>query len=83
MNPNVKSYERYGKRGIEFRYESFDEFLSELGERPTSNHSLSRLLDRGHYEPGNVVWGDREHQSVQAILNNMLVSLGIEQHEAA
>ena len=33
--PNHISYKRYGGRGIEFRFTSFQEFLDELGERPS------------------------------------------------
>lgn len=43
-------------RGIEFRFESFDEFFAEVGRRPTPKHSLDRIKNNGHYEKGNVHW---------------------------
>ena len=34
-NPNAEGYENYGGRGIEFRFESFEQFLAEVGRKPT------------------------------------------------
>lgn len=53
---NVWNYKNYGGRGIEFRFDSFDKFLSELGSRPSSRHSIDRINNDGHYEIGNVRW---------------------------
>lgn len=55
-NPNDLAYDRYGKRGIEFRFTSFEEFLNELGRKPTKKHTLDRIETNGHYEVGNVKW---------------------------
>jgi hypothetical protein len=55
-NPRCKDYRNYGGRGIEFRFASFLEFLAEVGERPSPQHSLDRINNDGHYEPGNVRW---------------------------
>ncbi len=54
-NPNVSSYPRYGGRGIEFRFNSFEEFFAELGEMPPK-YTLDRIDNDGHYEKGNVRW---------------------------
>jgi hypothetical protein len=58
------SYERYGGRGIEFRFDSFEDFYSEVGTRPSAKHSLDRIDVDGHYEPGNIRWAT---DSIQAI----------------
>lgn len=51
---NIKYYR---ERGIQFKFKSFEEFLAELGPRPTPQHSVDRFPDNdGHYEPGNVRW---------------------------
>jgi len=61
-NPNADCYENYGGRGIEFRFKDFQEFHSELGDRP-SDMSLDRIDNDGHYEAGNVRWATRKQQN--------------------
>lgn len=53
----------YGGRGIEFRFNSFDEFFAEIGRRPSSEHSIDRINNDGHYEPGNVRWATLSEQA--------------------
>lgn len=60
--PNTTHYEDYGGRGIEFRFSSFKEFIAHLGPRPTQHHSIDRINNNGHYEPGNVRWATRLQQ---------------------
>lgn len=54
--PTFHAYARYGGRGIEFRFTSFEEFYAELGDKPTPQHSIDRIDNNGHYEVGNVRW---------------------------
>ena len=61
-NPNNAAYSYYGGRGIEFRFKDFDEFFRELGERPSDDHSIDRIDNDGHYEPGNVRWATKKEQ---------------------
>jgi hypothetical protein len=56
------SYHRYGGRGIEFRFESYQQFLDAVGPRPSRTHSLDRINNDGHYEPGNVRWTTMSEQ---------------------
>lgn len=61
-NPKDKSYPNYGGRGIEFRFESFEEFFAEVGPRPSTKHSIDRIDNDGHYEKGNVRWATQLEQ---------------------
>lgn len=56
INPNSISYKNYGAKGILFLYTSFEDFLKDVGERPSKNHTLDRINNLGNYEPGNVRW---------------------------
>jgi len=40
---------------VEFRFESYEQFLAEIGPRP-DGMTLDRIDPMGHYEPGNVRW---------------------------
>lgn len=62
INPHNISYKYYGGRGIEFRYESFVEFLKDVGKRPSQKHSLDRINNDGHYEKRNCRWSTHEVQ---------------------
>lgn len=47
---------------VEFRFESYEQFLAELGPRP-EGMTLDRIDPNGHYEPGNVRWATMKEQS--------------------
>ncbi len=70
-NPNNNRYANYGGRAITVcsRWQGergFENFLADMGECPSSQHSLGRILDLGNYEPGNVFWMTRAEQSLAA-----------------
>lgn len=74
VNPNHKAYSRYGGRGIQMRFETFTGFLEHIGPRPTSSHSLDRINNNGHYEPGNVRWATWREQGCNK-RNNVLAEV--------
>ncbi len=63
IRPKNAQYKNYGERGIEFRFTSFEQFYAELGDRPSSQHSLDRKNVHGHYELGNCQWSTRRRQA--------------------
>jgi AP2 domain len=52
----------YGK-GIKFLFKTFEEFLDEVGPRPSPRHTLDRIRSSGHYGPGNCRWSTVQQQS--------------------
>ncbi len=57
------AYARYGGRGIEFRFSSFNEFFAELGPKPGARYTVDRINNDGHYEAGNVRWATYAEQN--------------------
>lgn len=63
-NPNSKRKDahRYVKRGIEFRLTDPRQIVDEIGFRPSNRHSIDRIDNSGHYEPGNIKWSTQSEQ---------------------
>jgi hypothetical protein len=64
-NPKFKQFSDYGGRGISVceRWRRFENFLADMGTRPTSK-SIDRWPDKnGNYEPGNCRWADSFQQN--------------------
>lgn len=65
-NINDKSFADYGERGIKVCdswRNSFENFLVDMGERPSPKHSIDRIDVNGNYEPSNCRWVTKEVQS--------------------
>ena len=78
-NPNNKSYARYGGKGITVCQRwtgSFEAFLTDMGPRPSPNHSLDRIDGTRSYEPGNVRWATMTEQNRNRGDNHILVHNG-------
>ncbi len=65
-NPKFPTFKRYGARGVRVceRWYKFENFLSDMGPRPSDNHSLDRIDNAGNYEPGNVRWATKAEQNL-------------------
>lgn len=86
-NTKRPEYVNYGGRGIgmcdRWRYgedgkTGFECFLADVGKRPTPLHSIERIDNNGHYEPGNVKWATVSEQVANRRCN-ILVCDGGEQ----
>lgn len=78
-NPNNSNYHYYGGRGVSVceRWLSFDDFVSDMGERPSMLYSLDRFPDQnGNYEPGNVRWATDAEQSRNTRRNHLITING-------
>jgi hypothetical protein len=58
------SYANYGGRGICVceRWLRYENFLADMGRRPSSQHSLDRIDVDGNYMPSNCRWATKKEQ---------------------
>lgn len=64
QNPNSHKYARYGGRGIRVctRWQEYENFIADMGRRPSAEHSIDRIDLEGDYEPSNCRWATAKVQ---------------------
>lgn len=64
-NPRNANWPHYGGRGIKVckRWGDFENFLKDMGQRPSPSYSLDRINNDLGYNPGNCRWATRTEQS--------------------
>lgn len=79
-NPNDPSKRRYMDRGIKYdpRWELFDNFLKDMGERPPGT-TLDRIDNDGDYTPKNCRWATSVEQMNNTSSNRYIEYKGIRQ----
>ena len=78
-NPKHKGFANYGARGIRVceRWRKFENFIADMGERPSPKHTIERADNDGDYEPGNCRWGTWREQSRNKRTNRLITANGI------
>lgn len=77
-NPNNPRYKDYGKRGIKVcvRWDSFENFLKDMGPPPSSKHSLDRINNNKGYSPKNCRWALPKEQYANTRRNHFITFKG-------
>jgi len=79
-NKSSKDYHRYGSRGISVcdRWlNSFENFLADMGKKPTPEYSIDRIDNAGNYTPENCRWADATVQCNNRRNNRVIVYRGV------
>lgn len=77
-NPSHPSYKNYGAKGIGVckHWEKFENFLVDMGEKPTPEHSIERKNSKLGYSKRNCCWATRKDQNNNTSRNRYLVYKG-------
>lgn len=64
-NPRHRNYKNYGARGITVcdRWSVYENFLADMGRRPSDLHSIDRIDNDAGYTPENCRWATYEQQN--------------------
>ena len=78
--PHNSRYSSYGGRGITMcdRWiNSFENFLEDMGSKPTPKHSIDRIDVNGNYEPSNCRWATMEQQMLNKQNSKVITYKGV------
>lgn len=79
-NPKHRYFYRYGGRGIvlcERWSESFENFLADMGPRPSPKHTIDRINNDGNYEKANCRWATMQEQQNNKSSNEHIEYFGV------
>lgn len=80
-NPKNYGYRYWGGRGIAVceRWRKFQNFLADMGTKPSHRHSIDRINNNGNYEPGNCRWATMSEQRLNSTTTRWLTFRGVTQ----
>jgi hypothetical protein len=78
-NDGGRTWQDYGGRGITVceRWQTFINFLEDMGPRPSKDHTLERKDNSLGYFPGNVIWLPKSQQGQNTRLNHNITVDGV------
>jgi hypothetical protein len=78
FNESNAAYKDYGKRGITvcLRWLRFENFILDMGLRPSEKHSIDRRKNENGYSPENCYWATRIEQNNNTRKNNFITHNG-------
>lgn len=79
LNSKDKNYHNYGGRGILIckRWDKYENFYSDMGERPSLGHTIARRDNNGNYEPENCRWALKKIQANNCRSNILITHSGL------
>lgn len=80
LNKNHDMFKHYGGRGIKVcgRWiNSFENFFLDMGNKPSSKHTIERTNNNGNYEPSNCRWALNSEQQNNTRKNVFIEHLGL------
>lgn len=81
-NPKTIGWKYYGGKGIRVcpGWDDFTMFLADMGEAPTTGHSVDRIDNGLDYSPGNCRWATKQEQDNNRTSNVRVVYGGRDQN---
>lgn len=77
-NPNDKAYKWYGGRGLDVSdaWCKFENFYADMGDKPTTKHTLERIDNDKGYSRENCCWATMKEQGQNRRSNRLITYNG-------
>lgn len=76
-NPNDSSYAEYCDRAPPEAWKSYENFIADMGQRPSQKHTLERADNSKGYSPENCYWATRVEQNSNKSDNKFVTFAGL------